>query len=104
LERRIDGRAIVYLDSAATSLTPRSVLEAQHRFATTIGASVHRAHHALAQEASEAFEGARRTVARFLGADPACVVFVRGATEGLNVVAAGLALSKDDIVAVPVAE
>jgi cysteine desulfurase / selenocysteine lyase len=104
LQRRIDGRQIVYFDSAATSLNPRPVLDAAYQYAATIGANVHRGRHTLAAEASAVFESARQSIARFICAEPECVIFVRGATEGLNQVATGLELSKDDNVLVPVTE
>ena len=91
-ERRFHGRPIVYLDAGATSLQPRAVIDAQVRFASTIGASVHRSHHLLGDEATFAFAQARRRVARFLGADPSSVVFTSGATAALNMVARGLRL------------
>lgn len=82
------GHPLVYLDSAATSHKPYPVIEAMRRFYERDNANVHRAVHALAERATEAYERARRTVARFIGApDPACVIFVRGATEALNLVA-----------------
>lgn len=96
LSRKIDGQAVVYLDSAATALKPRSVLEAERRYGEEFTANIHRGRHALSEEASEHFEAARRRVARFMGCAPACVVFVKNSTEGLNLVAAGLRLSKAD--------
>jgi cysteine desulfurase/selenocysteine lyase len=88
LERQhVPGRSLVYLDSAATSLKPRSVIQA---VADTMGlhsANVHRAVHLLGDEATELFEGARRKVARLIGAEAHEVVLVRNATEGLNLVA-----------------
>ena len=96
LERRIGGRPIIYLDSAATSLTPRSVLDAQFDFAASIGANVRRCRHALGEEASYAFAQARRSVAGFINAEPACVVFTSGATASLNLVARGLPLGGAD--------
>jgi cysteine desulfurase/selenocysteine lyase len=86
------GRRVIYLDSAATSQKPRQVLEAMRRFYEESNANVHRGLYALAEEASEALEGARREVARFIGApDPASVVFTRGTTESINLVAQGWA-------------
>jgi cysteine desulfurase / selenocysteine lyase len=104
LDRQLDGRPLIYLDSAATSLKPRCVLAAEKSYATTYTANVHRGKHALSEEASVAFDAARRRVAAFLNAGPKSVVFVRGATEGINLVARGLRLSKEDKVLIPVGE
>jgi cysteine desulfurase/selenocysteine lyase len=85
--QHVPGRPLVYLDSAATSLKPRPVIQA---VADTMGlhsANVHRAVHLLGDEATELFEGARRKVARLIGAEAHEVVLVRNATEGINLVA-----------------
>ncbi|MEW6045287.1 MAG: cysteine desulfurase [Bacillota bacterium] len=82
------GRRLVYLDSAATAQKPYPVIEVVRRFYERDNANVHRGVHTLAERATEAYERARQAVARFIGApDPACVIFVRGATEALNLVA-----------------
>lgn len=86
LRRRIDGRRIVYLDSAATSLKPRQVIGAVVDCYSRSTAGVHRAVHALGEEATEAFEEARATIARFLGADAREIVLTRGSTEAINLV------------------
>ncbi len=99
--RTINGRPVVYMDAAAASLLPQSVLDAQFRFAADVGASVHRSHHALGDEASFAFRRARGRIARFLNADPQCVVFTAGATASLNIVARGLPEALLDRVLVP---
>ncbi len=80
------GRPLVYLDSAATSQKPRQVLDAERAFLETSNAAVHRGAHQLAEEATEAYEGARAKLAAFVGADAAELVFTRNATEGLNLV------------------
>jgi len=98
LSRRIDGRRLVYLDSAATALKPEAVLAAERDYYTHIGANVGRGRHALAEEASEAFESARKRVARFIGGEPPGVVFVRNTTEAINVVAEGLNLGPEEVV------
>lgn len=95
LKRTVNQCPLVYCDSAATSLTPNEVIEAEADYYRTIGANVHRGSHALAVEASEAYEGARCQVARFIGAHPREVVFTANATAALNLVAAGLYLSAD---------
>ncbi len=88
LDQQVHGKPLVYLDSAATTQKPRAVIEAISRFYERDNANVHRGVHALSERATKAFEGARLTVARFLNADPREVVFVRGATEAINLVAA----------------
>ena len=82
------GVPLVYLDSAATSQKPRAVLEAMQAFYELHNANIHRGVHRLAEEATELFERARATVARFIGApDPRQIVFTRNTTEAINLVA-----------------
>jgi cysteine desulfurase/selenocysteine lyase len=91
LSRSSHGHPLVYLDSAATSQKPLSVLAAEEEFYRTRNANVHRGAYELSEEATAAYEGARARVARFLHADdPDEVVFVRGTTEAINLVAHGL--------------
>jgi cysteine desulfurase/selenocysteine lyase len=78
---------LVYLDSAATSQKPRAVLEALEAYYQTLNANVHRGAYALSVAATEAYEGARRSLARFLNARPEEIVFVRNTTEAMNLVA-----------------
>jgi cysteine desulfurase/selenocysteine lyase len=87
LGREIDGRPLVYLDSAATSQKPRAVIDAEVDFLTRENAAVHRGAHTLAAEATELFEEARATVAGFVGAAPEQLVWTSGATAGLNLIA-----------------
>jgi cysteine desulfurase / selenocysteine lyase len=88
LATRVHGKPLVYLDSAATAQRPEAVLAAVDRFYREGYASVHRGVHTLSQRATDAYEAARARVARFLGAASAEeVVFTRGATEALNLVA-----------------
>jgi len=87
LERQVHGRPLVYLDSAATSQTPQVVVDAMDDFYGRYCANVHRGVHALAEEATAAYEHARGRVARFTGADPRGVVFTKNATEAFNLVA-----------------
>ena len=87
LARRIRGKRIVYLDSAATSQKPEQVIEAMDRFYRAHNAPVHRSVYTLAEEATELFEGARRRVAAFVNADPRATIFTRNATESINLVA-----------------
>lgn len=87
-ERTIrDGKKLVYLDSGATSQKPLSVIEAESNFYKFHNAAVHRGAHQLAEEATDAFEGARLKVARFLGAHEDEIVFTKSATESLNLIA-----------------
>ena len=81
------GKRLVYLDSAATSQKPDAVLDAERAFYETSNAAVHRGAHQLAEEATEAFEDARASIAGFVGGDPADLVFTRNATESINLVA-----------------
>ena len=82
------GKPLVYLDSAATSQKPRQVIETLVDFYERHNANIHRGVYTLAVEATEAYEAARATLARFVGApDPACIVFNRGTTESVNLVA-----------------
>jgi len=88
LEREVHGGRLVYLDSANTSQKPRSVLDALERYYERSNANVHRGTYLIAEEATNAFEGARAKVSRFIGAaDPREVVFTKNATEALNLVA-----------------
>ena len=90
LAQEVNGRPLVYLDNGATSQKPRRVIDAIRRYYESDNANVHRGLHALSGRATDAFEGARDTVRAFLNAaDRREIVFVRGATEGLNLVAQG---------------
>ncbi len=89
---------IVYLDAAATSQTPRAVLEAMDDYYSHHRASVHRGVYAVAAEATDMFEGARHRIARFAGAEARDTVFTRNATEALNLVARGVAGPGDKVV------
>jgi cysteine desulfurase/selenocysteine lyase len=87
-ERSIrDGKRLVYLDSGATSQKPRVVIDAELDFYRLHNAAVHRGAHQLAEEATDLFEGARSKIATFLGAFDDEVVFTKGATESLNLIA-----------------
>jgi len=88
LDQRVNGKPLVYLDNAATSQKPRAVIDAVTRYYQLDNANIHRGLHALSQRATEEFESARDTVQRFLhAAEPSEIIFVRGATEGINLVA-----------------
>ena len=82
-----DGKRLVYLDSGATSQKPQCVIDAESNFYRTHNAAVHRGAHQLAEEATDAYEGARAIVARFLRAEIDEIVFTKSATESLNLVA-----------------
>jgi cysteine desulfurase / selenocysteine lyase len=88
LAERLHGRPLVWLDNAATTQKPRAVTDQLTHFYTHENSNIHRAAHDLAARATDAYENARDTVARFLGAPSSDnVVFVRGATEAINLVA-----------------
>jgi len=88
LAERIHGKPLVYLDSAATSQKPQEVMDAMSRFLSKDNANVHRGVHYLSERATDAYEGARAKVQRFLNAkDVSEIVFVRGTTEAINLVA-----------------
>ena len=86
--------SLVYLDSGATSQKPLSVIEAERNFYTNYNGAVHRGSHLLAEEASEAFESARETVAQFIGAPAQEVIFTKSATESLNLLAYSMGNTK----------
>lgn len=91
LHQAVRGKPLVYLDSAATTQKPQAVLDAIARYYERDNANVHRGVHTLSARATESYEGARRTVARFLGAsDSREIVFTRGTTEAINLVANAL--------------
>lgn len=88
LERLVRGKPLVYLDNAATTHKPRAVIEAISRFYREYNANVHRAIHAMGEEATEAYEGARQRISRFIGApSERCIVFVKNASEAVNLAA-----------------
>lgn len=88
LERKVNGKLLAYLDNAATSQKPKQVIEAIARYYRENNANVHRGIHTLSVEATEAYEGARAKVAKFVGVDDTAeIVFVRNATEAINLVA-----------------
>jgi cysteine desulfurase / selenocysteine lyase len=94
LSRTINGKPLIYLDSAASAQKPEAVITAMADFQRTSYANVHRGLHTLANEATTAFEAARQKVADFIGAGSADeIVFTKGATEAINLVAAGISQS-----------
>ena len=91
LARQVNGQPLTYLDNAATTQKPRTVIDAVRDYYERRNANVHRAAHALAEEATEAMEAARAKVAALIGAgDARELIFTRGATEAINLVAACL--------------
>jgi cysteine desulfurase / selenocysteine lyase len=92
LSRTFGGKPLVYLDSGATSQKPDHVIDAESRFYREHNANAHRGIYTLGEEATEAYEGARARIARFFGVtDPSRLVFTRGTTESINLVAYGWA-------------
>ncbi len=92
LSRQVNGRPLIYLDSAASAQKPTAVIRAMTAAMEGSYANVHRGLHTLANETTEAYEAARESVRRFLNADPGEVVFTKGGTESINLVAASLGL------------
>jgi cysteine desulfurase/selenocysteine lyase len=93
LQRQVHGKPLVYLDSAASAQKPRAVIEAMSRAMEHSYANVHRGLHTLANETTDAYEAARRKVAAFLNAEEGEIVFTKGGTEAINLVAQGLGAS-----------
>src|SRR5208283_1220923 len=88
LAERVNGRPLIWLDNAATTQKPQAVIDRLTHFYTHENSNIHRAAHELAARATDAYEDARATVARFLGAPSSDdIVFVRGTTEAINLVA-----------------
>lgn len=98
LAREIDDVRVVYLDSAATSLKPSTVIAAEQAYATRYTANIHRGSSGLSEEATHEFELARSRIAQFIGATPACVVTTLNASFAIGTVAHGLRLTPEDIV------
>ncbi len=95
LARPVRGKRLVYLDSAATTQKPRAVIDAVSRYYEEENANVHRGVHYLSERSTEVFEGARERARRFIGAaDAREIVFVRGTTEGINLVASSFARAR----------
>ena len=95
LHQRVHGRPLVYLDNAASAQRPRAMIEAVAEYYREYASNVHRGLHALSERATAAYEGAREKARRFLGAESAKeIVFVRGTTEAVNLVARSFALPR----------
>lgn len=107
LNQQVNGRPLVYLDNAATTHRPKAVLEAMQSFYEHDNANVHRGVHALSQRATDLYEAAREEVRSFINAaDTAEIIFTKGCTESLNLVAHayGSSLRSDDVVLVSTME
>jgi cysteine desulfurase/selenocysteine lyase len=101
LAQRVNGRPLVYFDNAATTQKPRQVIEAMSAYYLRDNANVHRGVHTLSERATAAFEGAREKVRAFLNAESASeIVFTRGTTEAINLVAKSFPLGLGDEVLV----
>ncbi len=87
-QRKVNGKRLIYLDSAASAQKPQAVIDAMVQVWSHSYANVHRGLYSLAEEATEVYEAARHKIARFINAaDPAEVIHVRNATEGINLIA-----------------
>ena len=94
LKRRIGGNPLIYFDNAASSLKPLKVVQAISDFYSCGYSNIHRGVHTLSQEATNRYEEARETLARFIGAsNPNEVIFTSGTTDSINMVAYGYGLS-----------
>ena len=105
LRREVQGRPLVYLDNAASAQKPEVVIGAMSNAMRGSYANVHRGLHTLANETTEAFESARNSVARFIGASAASeIVFTKGGTQAINIVAAGIDIQPGDEIVLSVME
>lgn len=100
----VGNPGLVYLDSASTTPKPQAVINAVNHYYTSCTANVHRSQHKLGSESTQLYEAARQDIANFIGAKPCELVFVRGTTEAINLVAHALALKPDDEVIFPASE
>jgi cysteine desulfurase/selenocysteine lyase len=91
----VRGKPLIYLDSGATSQKPLAVLDAEREYYLTCNAAVHRGAHALAEEATDAYESARARIAAFVGAQAHEIIFTRNATEAINLLAYAFSNSTD---------
>jgi len=87
LEEKNRGKTLVYLDSAATSLTPKQVINSESEYYKKFGGSIHRSVYELGERATNAFENSRKKIADFIGAPKNSIVFTKSATESINLVA-----------------
>ncbi len=95
LDRLVNGKRLAYLDSSATTQKPTQVIDSISDYYRNYNSNVHRGAHTLADEATTAYEGARAKIAKFIGADSSSeVVFTRGTTTGINMIAYGWGLNR----------
>jgi cysteine desulfurase/selenocysteine lyase len=107
LKREVNGHRLVYLDSGATSQKPKQVLESEREYYEQHNANVHRGAHTLGDEATKLYQDAREKVAQFIGGRDDEIIFVRNATEAINLVAYGWGLDnlkQGDVVVTTVME
>lgn len=98
LGREIDGKPMVYLDSAATSLKPQAVIDTVSEYYTNFTANIHRGKHYLSEEVSNRYEESRYKISAYLNCHGNELVFLKNTTEALNLIAQGMGLTKDDLV------
>jgi cysteine desulfurase/selenocysteine lyase len=98
LARELDGKPLAYLDTASTTPKPRAVIDAVVHYYEHCTANVHRGLYTLGEEATRLYDAARLEVAALLGAGPDELVFVRGTTEAINLVASSMLTKKDEVV------
>jgi cysteine desulfurase/selenocysteine lyase len=92
LTQKVNGKPLVYLDNGATSQKPKQVIESLVNYYSTYNSNIHRGVHALSQKATDAYEQARNTIQKYINANNSCeVIFTKGATEGINLVAQSFA-------------
>ncbi|MES2837529.1 MAG: cysteine desulfurase [Bacteroidota bacterium] len=88
LTQKVNGKSLVYLDNGATSQKPKQVIESLVNYYSTYNSNIHRGVHSLSQKATDAYEQARNTIQKYINANNSCeVIFTKGATEGINLVA-----------------
>lgn len=88
LQKKIKGKPLVYFDNAATTQKPKAVIDTLNKYYSEINSNVHRGVHFLSEKATDAYEASRKTVQKFINAKkPEEIVFVRGTTEAINLVA-----------------
>lgn len=104
LKRKISGKPLVYLDSAATAQKPKAVMDALDEYYEQHNSNVHRGVHTLAEEATSAYEESRKKLAKFINADHREIVFTRGTTEAINLVRFCMNFDKGDEVITTVME
>src|SRR3989338_11459091 len=86
LEQKINGKLLVYLNNAATSLKPKQVSDAMHRYYIEMPANVHRGLHRLSEQASQIYEESHKTVAKFINSSETEIAYMQNATAAINAV------------------